>query len=138
MDAFERLIRKIDTSDDCWTWTGNRCRKGYGRIKIGGNQKQAHRVAYEFFVGPIPCGLTIDHLCRNRGCVRPNHLEPVTGRENTLRGVAPSAMNAVKTHCVNGHPFDEANTYWWGGGAWRSCRACMRIIAGKRYKARKS
>jgi len=70
-----------------------------------------HRIAYEFALGPIPDGLTLDHLCRNTICCNPAHLEPVTLRVNTLRGTSPIADNARKTHCKNGHPFDEANTY---------------------------
>lgn len=85
---------------DCIEWTGPRIPGGYGMT--GG--RPAHRVAYEAARGPIPDGLVLDHLCRNRGCVNPSHLEPVTHRTNILRGVSPSARNARRTLCDEGHP----------------------------------
>jgi hypothetical protein len=80
-------------------------------------------VAYELAIGPIPEGLTIDHLCRNRGCVNPAHLEAVTNRTNLLRGDGIAALNARKTHCKRGHEFTPENTYVWREGT-RACRAC--------------
>jgi hypothetical protein len=114
----------------CWLWTGRIDRDGYGRI--GG--KLAHRVGYERLIGPIPDGLTIDHLCRNRPCVYPAHLEPVSQRVNTLRGVSPSAVNARKTHCSAGHGFDERNTYLHSRR--RACRQCNSEAA-RRYEERR-
>jgi hypothetical protein len=83
----------------------------------------AHRVSYERYVGPIPEGAHLDHLCRNRACVNPEHLEPVSVQTNILRGVSPSAVNAAKTECLRGHPFDDENTYVCPAGK-RRCRAC--------------
>jgi hypothetical protein len=106
----------------CWLWIGSRRGKGYGRTFANGHIVLAHRVAYELFVGPIPEAMVIDHLCRNPSCVNPDHLEAVTMRENTLRGVGPSAVNAAKASCRRGHPLDDANVYVSGGR--RHCRAC--------------
>ncbi len=120
----------------CIIWTGHIDKDGYGKV---GNVR-AHRIAYENVCGPIPVGLTIDHLCRVRACVNPDHLEAVTRRENTIRGNGPSALNARKTACVNGHPFDEANTYFattfdstGAPKARRGCRACN-LSSVNRYK----
>lgn len=113
----------------CWQWTGHITPTGYGTFTLwlGGKQKnyRAHRWAYEHFIGPIPDGLTLDHLCRNRACVNQQHLEPVTIRENTLRGEGFAAANASKTHCKRGHVFDEANTCI-GRNGYRQCRTCNR------------
>lgn len=112
----------------CVLWTGALNPKGYGQINTGSTAtrrsvvKQAHRVAYELFVGPIPDGLQIDHLCRVRSCVRPSHLEVVTAVENIRRG---SNMGKRKPYCPQGHPYDEANSYIAPNGD-RSCRACNR------------
>src|SRR5213593_4533327 len=82
VDLFWAKVNKAEGS--CWRWTGSQRRGGYGRVRIGGRDFVAHRVAYELTIGPIPDGLQLDHLCRNRLCVRPAHLEPVTGQVNTL------------------------------------------------------
>lgn len=119
----ERVWR--DGFSGCWHWTLSKTDKGYGQAHRDGKTKRAHRVSYEAFVGPVPIGLQLDHLCRNRACANPAHLEPVTQRENILRGVAPSAQNARKTHCEQGHEFTAANTYIHTGGK-RRCRACHR------------
>lgn len=109
----------------CWEWTAARNRNGYGQFGVERRLWRAHRLAYELFVGPIPDGMELDHLCRNRSCVNPDHLEPVTHRVNTMRGETIMAANAAKTACLRGHPFNEENTYVRSDGA-RLCRQCRR------------
>jgi HNH endonuclease len=109
---------------DCWPWSGKIAQHGYGVIYCDKTMTYAHRLFYESFVGPIPADHEIDHLCRNRSCVRPDHMEAVTSRENTVRGVSPWAVNARKTHCYRGHELSPENTHLYRG--WRICRACNR------------
>lgn len=121
---------RVDKSGDCWEWTGIRNRGGYGLYVLSGptrprKARMAHRVAYEALVGPIPEGLDLDHLCRNRGCVRPDHVEPVSHRVNTLRGNTLTAINAAKTHCKRDHEFTPENTYRHKDGR-RECWTCKR------------
>ena len=112
---------------DCWLWIGTITANGYGQVKHNGRDIGAHRAAYQILVGPIPDGLTIDHLCRNRRCVNPTHLEPVTTKENLRRGLSPTAINARKTHCIHGHEFTKDNTYH-RKGIGRRCRTCARAL----------
>lgn len=123
----ERFWAKVHKTPTCWNWTGA-SNRGYGYIGLGPGKGQdvAHRVAYRLLVGPIPDGLTIDHLCRNRGCVNPDHMEPVTTKVNVLRGVGRTARQARQTHCKRGHPFDLFNTYYNNRGN-RSCKACGKL-----------
>lgn len=123
----ERFWAKVDGRGEgvCWSWTAALASGGYGLFTVHERMVLSHRFAYELLVGPIPDGLHIDHLCRNRRCVNPDHLEPVTCRENVLRGVSNSARNARKTHCPQGHPYDDENTYITPVGG-RNCRACKR------------
>lgn len=133
----ERFWRNVRHAEGgCWKWVGGTDRLGYGRAHVGGGKYQsAHRRAYESFVGPIPDGLVIDHLCRVRNCVNPEHLEVVTQRENVLRGSGVAAQAAAKTHCVNGHPFAGLNLTVTTDGR-RVCRTCARE-RDRAYKARK-
>lgn len=112
----------------CWLWIGAKNRDGYGVIEYRperGKKKHAlaHRISYEYFIGKIPLGLTLDHLCRKPGCVNPRHLEPVTSVENVMRGETITAKFARATHCVNGHPFDGNNLIQRKAGG-RACRTC--------------
>lgn len=126
----ERFYAKVDKGGQCWLWTGAINGHGYGHIKIAGRMQYAHRVAYELEVGPIPDGLVLDHLCRNRSCVNPDHLEPVPHRANVLRGEGATASHARQESCKRGHPFDAANTYAWNGR--RICRACRSAMLARR------
>lgn len=129
----ERFWRQVNPSGVCWEWTGY-LTEGYGRFRVSADQMVgAHLWAYQWLIGPVPDGLELDHRCRNRCCVNPDHLEPVTKRVNILRGDAASARNARKTTCPQGHPYDDTNT------AVRRCRACRRANnreAARRYRAR--
>lgn len=117
----------------CWLWMGH-IHDGYGRI--GG--KAAHRVVYTIVKDDIPKGLQLDHLCRNRRCVNPDHLEPVTQRENILRGEGIAAINKRKTHCKNGHEFTPENTYIRGSrNGNRECMICRNISVQKSKKRKK-
>lgn len=108
--------------NDCRIWPGTTNRNGYGVLWLNGQRHAAHRFIFELLRGPIADGLQLDHLCRNRQCVNPDHLEPVTNQVNVLRGTGPSAVNASRTHCVHGHVLDEMNTYL--DGSRRRCREC--------------
>lgn len=122
----------------CWIWTAA-LSYGYGQFWLDGRTQLAHRVAYEWLVGPIPDGLEPDHLCRVRRCVNSGHLEPVTRRENILRGVGPAttiARHRARTHCPQGHPYSGANLYVHPKNGNRDCRACRRA-ASRRYRTKR-
>lgn len=122
------------TENGCWEWTGWRFPYGYGSIAIKSKARGAHRVYYQLVNGFIDNELVIDHLCENPPCINPDHLEPVTIGENTLRGVNISATNKRKTHCLRGHEFNENNITWRGDA--RICRACNRVRCARRDKER--
>jgi hypothetical protein len=112
-----RFWAKVDRDDECWLWTASVGNHGYGQFGAAGGVVLAHRLAYVLTVGPIPSGLTIDHLCRVTTCVRPAHLEPVTRAENNRRAAA------TRRYCPRGHEYTDANTIRNGRG-WRYCRTC--------------
>ena len=131
--VLDRLMeRVVETETGCWEWQGCRV-SGYGRMFIGSRKDnsrkaaQTHRLMYQELVGPIPEGLHLDHLCRNPPCCKPDHLEPVTSRENTIvRGVGGAADQARQTHCKRGHEFTPDNTYRDRHNK-RHCRTCHRM-----------
>ena len=130
----ERVLRRVVVDDGgCWRCTLTHI-DGYAQVRVDGRIQYAHRVVYEWLVDQIPSGLTLDHLCRVRDCVRPDHLEPVTMRENLMRGSTFVARNAAKTHCPSGHPYTGVNLYLNPQGG-RECRACRRARKRAGYRA---
>ena len=115
------------TESGCWLWLASVDEDGYGRFRSNGKMMKAHRFSYEFHNGTIPADRQLDHLCRVRSCVNPDHLEPVTSRTNILRGDTLAAMHAKKTHCKHGHELTPDNTYRPNENMnWRACRQCGR------------
>ena len=134
-DPVKRFHQNYVRVGDCWQWQGY-LTHGYGHLSIGPRgeavQVPAHRFSYELFVGPIPDNLEIDHLCRNRGCVNPEHLEPVTRKDNILRGRGLSAQNARRVTCPRGHGYDHVKP----DGS-RLCRECQNEQARERRRRAK-
>ena len=131
IDPATRFARHYTVTDDgCWRWTSGVNWGGYSKFWFCGRTVSGHRWSYEYFVGPIDDGLTIDHLCRNRRCVNPDHLEAVTMRENVLRGNTVAAINTAKTICPQGHPYSHRNI-----NGDRMCRICQNVAARKSQKA---
>lgn len=130
MTPEERFWSKVNKTEECWLWTAAVDKAGYGRF----GDRYAHRYVYELKVGPVPQGLQIDHLCRVRHCVNPDHLEPVTQRENILRSpISVAAVNARKTHCPRGHRYSILDNR-----GWRECRPCRNLQYRRRYAEKAS
>lgn len=125
MDLLTRLENKFTIGDDCWLWTASLNGYGYGHLVHLGKSLQPHRVLYELLIGPIPEGLDLDHLCRVRSCVRPDHLEPVTRQVNIKRGSTGS-----KTHCRHGHSLADALIHH----GRRECRECNRLRSARQRR----
>jgi hypothetical protein len=142
LHMLDRFWSKVDFGEwnECWNWTGGKI-NGYGIFRLqgedGGYNEYAHRLSWCFHFGAFPPDdLQIDHLCRNRSCQNPRHMEIVTSRVNILRGIAPSAYNKRKTHCIRGHKFDETNTKHYinySGNPARQCKECARTYHREYY-----
>jgi HNH endonuclease len=123
----KRLVKSLPgyAGSPCWEWTGGKT-DGYGRIWDGKKMRPVHRVVYEFFRGKISGELVLDHLCRNRACCNPDHLQLVTNKENILRGNGSPAQNSKKTHCPKGHPLSGDNLSFLSSKKQRRCVQCHR------------
>lgn len=137
----ERLWSKViigPKENDCWGWSDVLSKAGYAYLGIGGRKGKkflVHRMLYEIVIRPIPEGMDLDHLCRNRFCVRPDHQEPATRRVNLMRGQTLAAKHAAATHCPQGHPYDLFNTRIAPGGG-RVCKICSNILHPRTRRAR--
>lgn len=114
-----RFNSKINPTPTCWIWEGAITDRGYGQFWDGNKMRRAHIISYELSNGPVPTGLELDHICRVRCCVNPEHLDAVTHRENCRRGIGS------KTHCINNHEFTPENTQYAGSANRRVCRICL-------------
>ena len=135
----DRFWSKVDATGDCWEWIGARRKAdGYGAFHVAGEGQTdvAHRVVWKLLVGPIPYGLTIDHLCRNRACVNPDHLQVVAHRVNILRGYGPSGIAFRSEACPNGHPYRAETTGLRNGS--RSCLICHRAMKNRNQRKRRA
>ena len=131
-----------EPNSGCWLWTASEDGRGYGQFAPFGwrglhkqGSIKAYKFAYLFYRGSVPDGKELDHVCRNRLCVNPDHLEPVSHRENVLRGDSPSARQARQTHCKRGHEFTAENT--WSGDEHRRCKTCDKVRMAAFHKARR-
>lgn len=134
--AKARFMQKLfmpHGNDGCWIWTGGTDRKGYGKFWWAGQTGRAQRFAVLAWKGLFPSHYDTDHLCRNVFCVNPHHLEPVPRKVNLHRGLSPAGINAAKTACKRGHPFNKENTYWYRNE--RGCRICRRESVKRSYYA---
>ena len=128
----ERVFLLSSHEGDCWIWQAYINPRGYGMMGYKGQARLSHRVAYLEYIGPIPDGKELDHLCRNTACVNPYHMEPVTHAENVKRGIHCGKANRQKTRCKYGHEYDQENTYNRPDGKGRDCKKCMDSREAKR------
>ena len=135
---WERFWSKVDATGECWEWAGYGNAQGYGlfRTDVGGSDGCAHRIVWELLIDSIPEGLVMDHLCRNRRCVNPDHLEVVTHKVNIRRGFSLAARRARQTHCIHGHRYTFENTLRNRNGT-RRCATCTRRQYDKRNAQRR-
>lgn len=139
MSTEERLLNLSmpEPNTGCWIWFGDSVKGGYGRSSVASKKKLAHRLSYETFIGPIPEGLTIDHLCNNTSCINPQHLQPKTQKDNTLSSkINIATINKAKTHCPKGHEYNIVNTFVHKDGR-RDCRTCRNASSLARYHQKK-
>lgn len=129
-DDIQRFFAKIDFTEDCWIWQASLDSKGYAQFTYKGKNKRGHRVAFELMKGGLIGGMDLDHLCRNRACVKPEHLEQVTRSTNLRRG---ELWQSKKTHCPKGHSYDYIDNR----GA-RRCKPCLKELAHQNYLKRKA
>ena len=135
----QRIKEKIRVTDTCWIWVASKDSSGYGHCSVNGKIRPAHRVCYELIYGGVSRDLDLDHLCRVKNCVNPDHLEPVTRSENTLRGKLPSILRERRARintCPLGHPYDTENTYLRKDRPGRECKKCRTESARKYRNAR--
>lgn len=136
-NSVDKLIKeKVNKTASCWIWTGCVASNGYSKLSFESKHTSAHRVFYKWFKGPIEDGLQIDHLCRNKLCVNPDHLEAVTPKVNTLRSENIAAKNSRRTICLKNHPLAGNNLYITPDGR-RQCRMCVNFRS-EVYRARRS
>ena len=138
--AMDRFLMRLDIIEgsECIFWKDPLMKNGYGQLCVNGGFFLAHRFSYSQFIGPIPPGICIDHICRQRNCVNPSHLRLVTRKENTIQNsIGPTALNMAKTHCIYGHEFTPENTYRTHSstGPKRACKICSKRRE-KKYRDR--